>query len=194
MLNASLHKSMVHRHLRGGCNIQSGQSCLDLGYSNYNLTRITWAWVLRITWGLGCNFRCGGDDDGVAITIPTDARGLSQRVLFVSFVISKSGDHHPQEGFIKILAKSKISKEILRTSFYIISGHLLGPSIEFRRLFFNVFHQILAIENLKKHPLILALLVSNISFWLPKYSQQQKNRLVLLLTLPWLLWKQLVGR
>jgi hypothetical protein len=65
MLNASLHKSIVHRHLRRGCNIQSGQSCFDLGYSNYNLTRITWAWVLGITWGLGCKFRCGGDSDGV---------------------------------------------------------------------------------------------------------------------------------
>jgi len=65
MLNASLHKSIVHRHLRRGCNIQSGQSCFDLGYSNDNLTRITWAWVLGITWGLGCKFRCGGDSDGV---------------------------------------------------------------------------------------------------------------------------------
>jgi hypothetical protein len=88
MLNASLHKSIVHRHLRWGCNIQRGQSCFDLGYSNYNLTRITWAWVLRITWGLGCNFRCGGDGDGGAITIPTDARCSLHWVLFVSFVMS----------------------------------------------------------------------------------------------------------
>ncbi len=85
MLNASLHKSIVHRHLRRGCNIQSGQSCFDLGYSNYNLTRITWAWVLGITWD--ASFVVVAIAMVCAITMPTDARGSLQ--LVVAIIIHK---------------------------------------------------------------------------------------------------------
>jgi hypothetical protein len=147
MLNASLHKSIVHRHLRWGCNIQSGQSCFDLGYSNYNLT--------RITWGLGCNFRCGGDGDSGAITIPTDARCSLHWVFLREFCDELKWRSSSTRRIYSNLAKSKIRKEIFTTSLYIISGHLLR-TIYRTPATFLFFHQIMAIENLKKH-LILAL-------------------------------------